>query len=176
MRRVWLDLFTVVMILGVGATSFLLMGMQTTEVTQVNSYKMDDGPYKGGRLTLVESLTSVPKEIDVSYSANTSVTVYVMTRGAYNSLPTLRAPPEEYLMKQTGVNGSLTYFTAESNKIHVIAFYSEGNYILHERQVNARYYSDAASWRETLWMVNGVLTVAALAASAWSLYASTKGE
>jgi hypothetical protein len=176
MRRVWLNLFTTVMILGVGATSFLLMGMQTTEVTQVNSYKMDDGPYKGGRLTLVESLMSVPKEIDVSYSANTSVTVYVMTMGAYNSLPTLRAPPEAYLMKQTGVNGSLTYVTAEGNKIHVVAFYSEGKYILHERQINARYYGDDSSWRETLWTVNGVLTVAALAASAWSLYASTKDE
>ena len=67
MRRVWLDLFTVVMILGVGATSFFLMGMSATEVTQVNSYKMYDGPYEGGRLVLVESLSSIPKEIDVSY-------------------------------------------------------------------------------------------------------------
>ncbi len=175
MRRVWLDLFTVVMILGVGATSFFLMGMQTTEVTQVNSYKMDDGPYEGGRLVVVESLSSVPKEIDVSYSANTSVSVYVMTRGAYNRLPTLRAPPEEYLVKQGGVNSTLTYVTAESNKIHVVAFYSEGNYVLHERQVNARYHSVAASGRETLWAVNGALTVAALAVSAWSLYSSFKG-
>jgi len=176
MRRIWLNLFTTVMILGVGATSFYLRGMQTTEVTQVNSYKMDDGPYKGGRLTVIESLSSVPKEIDVSYSANTSVSVYVMTRGAYNSLTTLRAPPEEYLIKQTGVNGTLTYVTTESNKIHVVAFYSEGKFVLYEHQVNARYYSDASSGRETLWTVNGVLTVAALAASAWSLYKSSKSE
>ena len=172
MKRIWLNLFTALMILGVGATSFYLRGISSMEVTQVNSYKMDDGPYRGGRLTIVESLSSVPKEIDVSYSANASVSVYIMTRGAYNSLPTNRAPPEEYLEKDEGVNGTLTYVTAESNKVHVVAFYSEGNFVLHERQVNARYYSDLISERETLWTVNWALTVAALAVSAWSLYAS----
>lgn len=77
MRRIWLNLFTALMILGVGATSLYLRGMSSTDVTQVNSYKMDDGPYKGGKLTIVESLSSVPKEIDVSYSANASVSVYI---------------------------------------------------------------------------------------------------
>jgi len=173
MRRIWLNLFTTLMILGVGVTSLYLRGMSTTEVTQVNSYKMDDGPYAGGRLTVVESLSSVPKEIDVSYIANTSVSVYIMTRGAYNGLTTLRAPPEDYLAKDEGVNGTLTYVTTESNKIHVVAFYSEGNFVLHERQINARYY-EAASGKETLWTVNEALIVAALAASAWSLYTSTR--
>jgi len=172
MRRIWFNLFTTLMILGIGATSVYLRGMSSTEVTQVNSYKMDDGPYRGGRLIMVESLSSVPKEIDVSYSANTSVSVYIMTRGAYNSLTTLRATPEEYLEKHEGVNGTLTYVTAESNKIHIVAFFSEGNFVLHERQVNARYYSDTASSRETLWTVNWALIVAALAVSAWSLYTS----
>ena len=172
MRRIWLNLFTTLMILGVGATSVYLRGMSSTDVTQVNSYKMDDGPYKGGKLTIVESLSSVPKEIDVSYIANTTVSVYIMTRGAYNSLTTLRAPPEDYLEKDEGVNGTLTYVTVESNKIHIVAFYSEGNFVLHERQVNARYYSDTVSERQTLWMINGAFTVLALAASAWSLAAS----
>ena len=169
MRRIWLNLFTTLMILGVAASSAYLRGMSSTDVTQVNSFKMDDGPYKGGKLTIIESLSSVPKEIDVSYSANTTVSVYIMTRGAYNSLTTIRAPPEEYLEKHEGVNGTLTYVTAESNKIHVVAFYSEGNFILHERQISARYYSDTASERQTLWMINGALTALALAASAWSL-------
>jgi len=172
MRRIWLNLFTTLMILGVGATSVYLRGMSSTDVTQVNSYKMDDGPYKGGKLTIVESLSSVPKEIDVSYIANTTVSVYIMTRGAFNSLTTLRAPPEDYLEKDEGVNGTLTYVTVESNKIHIVAFYSEGNFVLHERQVNARYYSDTVSERQTLWMINGAFTVLALAASAWSLAAS----
>jgi len=174
MRRIWLNLFTTLMILGVGATGVYLRGMSSADVTQVNSYKMDDGPYTGEKLIIVESLSSVPKEIDVSYSANTTVSVYILTRGAYNSLDTHRAPPEEYLGRHEGVNGTLTYVTAESNKIHIVAFYSEGNFVLHERQVNARYYSEAASDKETLWTVNGVLIVAALAASAWSLYSSTK--
>jgi len=169
MRRIWLNLFTALMILGVGATSLYLRGIPSTDVTQVNSYKMDDGPYRGGRLTIVESLSSVPKEIDVSYSANASVSVYIMTRGAYNSLTTIRAPPEDYLEKDEGVNGTLTYVTAESNKIHIVAFYSEGNFVLHERQISARYYSDTVSERQTLWMINGAFTVLALAASAWSL-------
>ena len=176
MRPIWLNVVTVLLLLGVGATSVYLRGMPSTDVTQVNSYKMDDGPYKGGKLIIVESLSSVPKEIEVSYSANTTVSVYIMTRGAYNSLTTLRAPPEEYLEKHEGVNGTLTYVTTESNKIHVVAFYSEGNFVLHERQVNARYYSEAASGKETLWTVNGALIVAALAVSAWSLYTSIKGE
>jgi len=169
MRRIWLNLFTTLMILGVGATGVYLRGMSSTDVTQVNSYKMDDGPYEGDRLIVVESLSSVPKEIDVSYSANTTVSVYILTRGAYNRLDTHRAPPEEYLEKQEGVNGTLTYVTAESNKIHIVAFYSEGNFVLHERQVNARYYSEAVLERQTLWTINGVFTVLALAASAWSL-------
>ena len=172
MRRIWLNLFTTLMILGVGATSVYLRGMSSTDVTQVNSYKMDDGPYKGGKLTIVESLSSVPKEIDVSYIANTTVSVYIMTRGAFNSLTTLRAPPEDYLEKDEGVNGTLTYVTVESNKIHIVAFYSDGSFVLHERQVNARYYSDTVSERQTLWMINGAFTVLALAASAWSLAAS----
>jgi len=172
MRRIWLNLFTTLMILGVGATSVYLRGMSSTDVTQVNSYKMDDGPYKGGKLTIVESLSSVPKEIEVSYSANTTVSVYIMTRGAYNSLTIIRAPPEDYLEKDEGVNGTLTYVTNEINKIHIVAFYSEGNFVLHERQVNARYYSDTVSERQTLWMINGAFTVLALAASAWSLAAS----
>ena len=176
MRPIWLNVVTVLLLLGVGATSVYLRGMPSTDVTQVNSYKMDDGPYKGGKLIIVESLSSVPKEIEVSYSANTTVSVYIMTRGAYNSLTTLRAPPEEYLEKHEGVNGTLTYVTTESNKIHVVAFYSEGNFVLHERQVNARYYSEAASGKETLWTVNGALIVAALAASAWILYTSTRIE
>jgi len=176
MRRIWLNLFTTLMILGVGATSVYLRGMSSTDVTQVNSYKMDDGPYMGGRLIIVESLSSVPKEIDVSYFANTSVSFYIMTRGAYNSLATLRAPPEEYLERYEGVNGTLTYVTAESNKVHVVAFFSEGNFVLLERQVNARYYSDAASDRETLWTVNLALIVAALAISAWSLYTSIRSD
>ena len=176
MRPIWLNVVTVLLLLGVGATSVYLRGMPSTDVTQVNSYKMDDGPYKGGKLIIVESLSSVPKEIEVSYSANTTVSVYIMTRGAYNSLITLRAPPEEYLEKHEGVNGTLTYVTTESNKIHVVAFYSEGNFVLHERQVNARYYSEAASGKETLWTVNGALIVAALAASAWILYTSTRIE
>lgn len=102
MRRIWLNLFTTLMILGVGATGVYLRGMSSAEVTQVNSYKMDDGPYAGDRLIVVESLLSVPKEIDVSYSANTTVSVYILTRGAYNRLGTHRAPPEEYLEKQEG--------------------------------------------------------------------------
>jgi hypothetical protein len=175
MRRIWFNLFTTLMILGVGATSLYLKGIPSTDVTQVNSYKMDDGPYARGRLTIVESLSSVPKEIDVSYVANTTVSVYIMTRGTYNGLPSLRTPPEEYLAKHEGVNGTLTYVTTESNKIHVVVFYSEGNFVLHERQVNARYYQ-AASGKETLWTVNGVLVVAALAASTWSLYSSIRGE
>lgn len=169
MRRIWLNLFTALMILGVAASSVYLRGVSSTDVTQVNSFKMDDGPYKGGKLTIVESLSSVPKEIDVSYSANTSVSVYIMTRGAYNSLTTTRAPPEEYLERYEGVNGTLTYVTVESNKIHIVAFYSEGNFFLDERQISARYFSDAVSERQTLWMINGVFTVLALAASAWSL-------
>ena len=176
MRRIWLNLFTTLMILGVAASSVYLRGMSSTDVTQVNSFKMDDGPYAGDRLIVVESLLSVPKEIDVSYSANTTVSVYILTRGAYNRLDTHRAPPEEYLEKQEGVNGTLTYVTTESNKVHVVAFYSEGNFVLHERQVNARYYSDTVSGKETLWTVNGALIVAALAASAWILYTSTRIE
>ncbi len=169
MRQIWFNVVTVLLLLGVGATSVYLRGMSSADVTQVNSFKMDDGPYAGGKLTIVESLSSVPKEIDVSYSANTTVSVYIMTRGAYNSLDTHRAPPEAYLEKHEGVNGTLTYVTAESNKIHIVAFYSEGNFVLHERQVNARYYSETVSERQTLWMINGALTVLALAASAWSL-------
>lgn len=160
------------MILGAGVSGFLLMRMPTTEVTQVNSYKMDDGPYKKGRLFVVEALMSMPKEIDVSYSANTSVTVYIMTRSIINNLPTLMAPPEEYLMRQEGVNGTLTYVTVGSNRIHAVVFYSESNFVLHERQVNARYHSEAASGRETLWTVNLGFIVVALAATAWSLYKS----
>ncbi|HUV53635.1 MAG TPA: hypothetical protein VMW03_00355 [Candidatus Krumholzibacteriaceae bacterium] len=174
MRPIWLNVVTVLLLLGVGATSVYLRGMSSADVTQVNSFKMDDGPYKGGKLTIVESLSSVPNEIEVSYSANTTVSVYIMTRGAYNSLTTLRAPPEEYLEKHEGVNGTLTYVTTESNKIHVVAFYSEGNFVLHERQVNARYYSEAAPGKETLWTVNGALIVATLAVSAWSLYTSIR--
>ena len=169
MRRIWLNLFTTLMILGVAASSAYLRGMSSTDVTQVNSFKMDDGPYKGGKLTIVESLSSVPKEIDVSYIANTTVSVYIMTRGAYNSLTTTRAPPEEYLERYEGVNGTLTYVTAESNKIHIVAFYSDGNFLLDERQISARYYSETVSERQTLWTINGALTVLALAASAWSL-------
>jgi len=169
MRRIWLNVITTLMILGAAASSVYLRGMSSADVTQVNSYKMDDGPYAGDRLVVVESLLSVPKEIDVSYSANTTVSVYILTRGAYNRLDTHRAPPEEYLEKQEGVNGTLTYVTTENNKVHVVAFFSEGNFVLHERQVNARYYSEAVTGRQTLWMINGALTVLALAASAWSL-------
>ena len=98
MRRVLIHILTALAVLGVGATSYHLMALTSVTATQVSSYEMDDGPFRRGRLLVVESLPSNPREIHVSYSANTTVSVYIMTRGAYMRLESLRSPPEEYLV------------------------------------------------------------------------------
>ncbi|MBN2336605.1 hypothetical protein JXL21_13685 [Candidatus Bathyarchaeota archaeon] len=179
MRQVWIHVLTALAVLGVGATSYHLMALTSMTATQVNSYEMDDGPYMGGRLTAVESLTTSTTEIRVMYSANATVDVYIMTRGDYNRLDSLGARPEQYLATQQGVNGTLTYRPTNSNKVYMVAFYSDDAFMLHERQISALYYRTSEADIRTMWMLDGALIVIALALAAWSVADSLgfmKGE
>lgn len=91
-------------------------------------------------LFAIETVNPTPVRLNYSFTANTTVSLYVQTRSQFENSES-DAEPSEYLAVFTGDSGSLGYETEDVSKRHVITVYSEERFLLTELILESEYTS-----------------------------------
>lgn len=123
--------------------SLYVSGASTQDTTLVRNFPQTK-LIEENHLFIIEPVNPTPNRLNFSYTANTTISLFVQTRSQYEG-SSKDSVPEDYMATFTGEEGVLTYEPTDQSKRHVISVFAEEMYLVEDIVFEAEYISMSES-------------------------------